>query len=75
MLALVAGVTLERHLREPRSGLTSASLTKGEGPLDLLQIAGSALLAHRAAPEPQSAAPGFEGGGGKFGGGGASGRY
>ena len=75
LFALVAGVTLERYLRQPRDGLTSASLTKGEGPLDLLQMAGSALLAHRAAPEPQPAAPGFEGGGGKFGGGGASGRY
>ena len=75
LFALVAGVTLERHLREPRGGLTSASLTKGEGPLDLLQIAGSALLAHRAAPVAPSAEPGFEGGGGKFGGGGASGRY
>jgi hypothetical protein len=74
-LALIAGVTLERYLREPRSGLTSASLTKGEGPLDLLQIAGSALLAHRAGPEAPSAEPRFEGGGGKFGGGGASGRY
>jgi uncharacterized membrane protein YgcG len=62
-------------LREPRSGLTSVSLTKGEGPLDLLQIAGSALLAHRAGPDAPSAESGYEGGGGKFGGGGASGRY
>ena len=75
LIALVAGVTLERHLREPRGGLTSASLTKGEGPLDLLQVAGSALLAHRASPEAPSDEAGFEGGGGKFGGGGASGRY
>jgi uncharacterized membrane protein YgcG len=75
LVALAAGVTLDRYLREPRGGLTSVSLTKGEGPLDLLQIAGSALLAHRAAPEAPSAEPGFEGGGGKFGGGGASGRY
>ena len=75
LIVLVAGVTLDRYLRESRGGLTSAPLTKGEGPLDLLQIAGSALLAHRAAPEAPSAEPGFEGGGGKFGGGGASGRY
>lgn len=73
--ALIAGGALDRYLREPRSGLTSESLTKGEGPLDLLQVAGTALLAHRAAPESQSTAPGFEGAGGKFGGGGASGRY
>ena len=75
LIALVAGITLDRYLREPRSGLTSASLTKGEGPLDLLQMAGSALLAHRASPEAPSAEAGFDGGGGKFGGGGASGRY
>lgn len=73
--ALIAGVALDRYLREPRGGLTSESLTRGEGPLDLLQVAGTALLAHRAAPESQPAAPGFEGGGGKFGGGGANGRY
>ena len=75
LVALVAGVTLDRYLREPRNGLTSTSLAKGEGPLDLLQIAGTALLAHRAAPESPPAEPGFEGRGGKFGGGGASGRY
>lgn len=75
LAALAAGLALERYLREPRAGLTSASLTKGEGPLDLLQVAGTALLAHRATPEVPSAEPGFEGGGGKFGGGGASGRY
>jgi uncharacterized membrane protein YgcG len=75
LVALIAGVTLERYLRDPRSGVTSASLTKGEGPLDLLQIAGSALLAQRAGPEAPPTEPRFEGGGGKFGGGGASGRY
>lgn len=75
LVALVAGLVLDRYLREPRHGLTSASLTKGEGPLDLLQVAGTALLAHRATPEVPAAEPGFEGGGGKFGGGGASGRY
>jgi hypothetical protein len=75
LVALAAGVALDRYLREPRNGLTSVSLKRGEGPLDLLQIAGSALLAHRSAPEAPSAEHGFEGGGGKFGGGGASGRY
>jgi hypothetical protein len=75
LVALVAGLALDRYLREPRNGLTSASLAKGEGPLDLLQVAGTALLAHRATPEVPSAEPGFEGGGGRFGGGGASGRY
>jgi len=33
------------------------------------------LLAHRSAPDAPPAEPGLEGGGGKFGGGGASGRY
>lgn len=75
LVALVAGIALDRLLREPRRGLTSAALAKGEGPLDLLQMAGSAALAQRAAPPAHSAGPGFEGGGGKFGGGGASGRY
>jgi len=75
LVALVTGVALDRYLREPRGGLTSASLMKGEGPLDLLQIAGTTLLTVRAAPEAGPQAPGFEGGGGKFGGGGASGRY
>jgi hypothetical protein len=75
LVALIAGMALDRYLRQPRNGLTSASLTRREGPLDLLQIAGTALLAQRPAPEPQPSKPGFEGGGGKFGGGGASGRY
>jgi len=79
LVALIAGMALDRYLRQPRNGLTSASLTRREGPLDLLQIAGTALLAQRPGSElqtqPQSATAGFEGGGGKFGGGGASGRY
>jgi uncharacterized membrane protein YgcG len=79
LVALIAGAALDRYLRQPRNGLTSASLTRREGPLDLLQIAGTALLAQRPVSELQTqqqpAEPGFEGGGGKFGGGGASGRY
>ena len=75
VVTLFAGVALDRWLREPRNGLTSQPLTHREGPLDLLQLAGTALLAHRAAPEPTPVEPGFEGGGGKFGGGGASGGY
>jgi hypothetical protein len=75
LVALAAGVALERYLRTPRNGLTSAPLTTREGPLDLLQIAGAALLAKRTGPEAPPAESTFEGGGGKFGGGGASGRY
>ncbi len=58
----------------PRNGVTSSSLTDREGPLDLLQTAGAAVLAQRAAPEAPSE-PGYTPGGGKFGGGGASGGY
>lgn len=75
LAALVAGVMLERYLRQPRNGITSASLTQREGPLDLLQIAGTALLAKHVAPESRPAEATFEGGGGRFGGGGASGSY
>jgi hypothetical protein len=75
LVALVAGVALDRYLREPRNGLTSAALSSREGPLDLLQTAGAAVLAQRTASElPQSDAA-VTGGGGRFGGGGASGGY
>jgi hypothetical protein len=75
LVALIVGVALDRYLREARNGLTSAPLTQREGALDLLQIAGTALLAKPAAPEPPPAETGFEPGGGRFGGGGASGGY
>ena len=75
LVALAAGIALDRWLREPRGGLTSVSLTRGEGPLDLLQVAGTALLAQRAAPAAPPAESGYHGGGGRFGGGGATGRY
>jgi hypothetical protein len=75
LAALIAGVALDRYLRQPRNGLTSAALTHREGPLDLLQTAGAALLAQRAAPEPPPPEPTFTPGGGRFGGGGASGQY
>ncbi len=73
LAALVAGFVLERHLRQPRDGLTSASLTDDGDLLDLLQNAGTALLAQRATPSP--AEPAFGPGEGRFGGGGASGGY
>jgi hypothetical protein len=75
LAALVAGVTLDRYLRQPRNGLTSVALTHREGPLDLLQTAGAALLAQRTAPEPLPPESSFTPGGGRFGGGGASGGY
>ena len=75
LAALAAGVALERYLRQPRNGLTSARLDSREGPLDLLQTAGAAVLAQRSAPEARPSEPGYTPGGGKFGGGGASGSY
>lgn len=75
LAALMVGVVVDRYLRQPRSGLTSASLAHREGPLDLLQTAGAALLAQRTAPEAPSANAAFTPGGGRFGGGGASGSF
>ena len=75
LTALVAAVALDRYLREPRNGLTSAALTHREGPLDVLQTVGAAVLAQRTAPELPRAEPPVTPGGGRFGGGGASGSY
>jgi hypothetical protein len=71
-IALVAAVILDRALRKPRSGITSAKLADDEGAMDLLELAGAAVIAPRAAPEHAS---GVEQGEGRFGGGGSSGRY
>jgi hypothetical protein len=73
LAALVAGFALERYLRQPRDGLTSSPMTDDGGLLDLLQNAGAALLAQRAASSP--AEPAYGPGEGRFGGGGASGGY
>ena len=75
LVALVAGTVLDRYLRQPRNGVTSAALTDREGPLDLLQTAGAAVLAGHAAPEEPAAGPAVTQGEGRFGGGGASGSY
>ncbi len=75
LIALVAGMVLDRYLRLPRNGVTSAKLTDREGPLELLQTAGAAVLAGRAAPEGPAAGPAVTPGEGRFGGGGASGSY
>lgn len=72
--ALAAGLLLDRRLRIPRDGVTSARLTDREGPLDLLQLAGASVLAQRgtpAAPPDQGVTPG----GGRYGGGGAGGTW
>jgi hypothetical protein len=75
LAALVAGVALDRYLRQPRNGLTSAPLDSREGALDLLQTAGAAVLAQRTAPESPPSRPTVTPGEGQFGGGGASGNY
>lgn len=75
LAALVAGVALDRYLRQPRNGLTSVASTDRNDPLDLLQTAGAALLAERTAREHCPSEPAFTPGGGRFGGGGASGSY
>jgi hypothetical protein len=74
-VALVAGMALDRYLRQPRNGVTSAKLSEREGPLDLLQTAGATVLAGRADPAGPAAGPAVTPGEGRFGGGGASGRY
>lgn len=73
--ALIAGLALDRYLRLPRDGLTSAALTDGGGAFDLLQTVGAALLAQRTSPDPATSDGPFNAGGGRFGGGGASGSY
>ena len=75
LAALVAGVTLDRYLRQPRGGVTSARLSDREGPLDLLQTAGATVLAGRASPVAPAAERALTPSEGRFGGGGASGSY
>ncbi len=57
LAALVAGLALDRYLRPPRNGFTSAALTRREGPLDLLQTAGAAVLAQHTAPDSRARSP------------------
>jgi uncharacterized membrane protein YgcG len=75
LLTLIAGVGLDRYLRESRNGFTSQRLMARESPLDVLQTAGAAVLTHGShvsAPQPETS---VTGGGGRFGGGGASGSF
>jgi hypothetical protein len=69
---LVVSIILERYLREARGGITSRRLREESDSVGILGIAGSAVLTPHSPPK---AAPSFEGGGGRFGGGGATGRY
>jgi uncharacterized membrane protein YgcG len=69
-VVLVVAFVLERHLRHRNAGITSQALGDEPAGLELMQLAGAAHLGQvPAAPE------GFQGQGGSFGGGGASGRF
>ncbi len=73
--ALTVAAAVERYLRQPRNGVTSAKLSDREGPLDLLQTVGAAVLAQRSghtSPAGDVEAPVHAG---RFGGGGASGNF
>jgi uncharacterized membrane protein YgcG len=69
---LLVSIAVERCLREPRLGITSRKLRDRDDSAGILGMAGSAVLTPDSAPK---AAASFEGGGGTFGGGGATGRY
>ena len=73
--ALAGGAVVDRVLRQPRDGLTSTPLDDGDGSLDGLQAAGAAMLGGRATPAPPPTDPGLTPGGGRFGGGGATGGF
>jgi uncharacterized membrane protein YgcG len=69
---LCASIALERYLRVARGGITSRQVRDEADSTGILGTAGSAVLTPQSAPQP---APSFEGGGGRFGGGGASGEF
>ena len=71
-LLLLVSIVLERYLREPRSGITSRKVRDEDDYAGILGIAGSAVLTPHSAAK---GAPAFDGGGGRFGGGGATGQY
>lgn len=69
--ALLVTVALERCLRTPWRGITSATLERGAGGFNLLPLVGAGALTPHAVPAPGPSQ--FKGGGGTFSGGGASG--
>ncbi len=69
---LVVSIVLERYLRDARGGITSRRLREAGDSAGILGIVGSAVLTPHSSPK---AAPSFEGGGGRFGGGGATGQF
>jgi hypothetical protein len=70
---LLVSMILERHLRVTRNGITSRRLSDDDDSVGVLGLAASVVLTPHSLP-PKTA-PSFEGGGGRFGGGGASGSY
>ena len=68
---LCASIALERYLRVTRGGITSRQMRDEGDSAEILGMAGSAVLT----PHSPHAAPSFEGGCGRFGGGGASGEF
>ena len=69
---LAAALALDRFLRTPRAGVTSEKMNDGEGALALLELAGTVGVSAQGQQAPER---GFKGGGGSFGGGGASGEF
>jgi uncharacterized membrane protein YgcG len=69
---LVVSIILERYLQKARFGVTSRRLREESDSAGILGIAGSAVLTPHSSPK---ATPSFEGGGGQFGGGGATGQF
>ena len=70
---LAISMTLERYLRVPHKEITSQRIQDDANSLRILDVAGSAALMPHS--PIRAAVPNFEGGGGQFGGGGASGEY
>jgi len=69
---LLVSIILDRYLREARGGITSRKVRDRDDSAEILGIAGSAVLTPHSPPKAE---PSFEGGGGRFGGGGATGQY
>lgn len=72
LVLLVVSTILDRYLREARGGITSRRVRDTDDTSQILGILGSAALTPHSPPK---ATPSFEGGGGSFGGGGATGSY
>lgn len=69
---LFVSIILEHYLREARRGITSCKLRDDYDSVRVLGMAGGAVLTPHSAP---NATPSFDGGGGRFGGGGTTGQF